>query len=119
MEEQFGVILQKLQAAAPLLTDLATQAAWFEALSALIGGCVALVIFVIGLRYMTGSVGKWALAKANSYDSDPIGAIATLGFGWLATGIAGLVCMTTLLDPWVYITLARPELWLVKRIVGI
>jgi hypothetical protein len=99
----------------PSVVDTALQAARVEAWHALVfnlfGIAAALVLFRVGRRLWT--------AKGNSrweeHDLQVMAGGALLVIG----GIIGFFAVMNTFDPWLWMTMKNPELWIAKKSLGL
>lgn len=91
--------------------EAAKEAARTEALSSLAGGGMAALIAIVGAIAF-----RWLWRRD---DLDETGRIMMLVLAGLAASISAPVAIWSVIDPWVWATLSRPELWLAKKVLGI
>src|SRR5690349_20065957 len=87
--------------------EAARQAARIEPYSSLMGGalCAAIAAAIaLGIRWM------W---KSDAVDEEL--RIVLSGFGGIALAFLIPIALWTFVDPWVWTTIASPELWLAKK----
>lgn len=116
-DDQAAELLHRLNAGAPQITQTLIEAARMEALASVISGSIALIVFGILLRLTLKRVQPWAFAGDRDLIDEP-GREICLVLMWCAVGILGLIASIALLDPWTYITLAKPELWVAHQFMA-
>lgn len=102
--------------------DLAMAAARVQAYTSAIGGVVCLVVAGwLAVAALTLFRKAQSLADANDRygadTSDYWQFFAALIAGFFAA-MFGIAAAVNLLDPWTYIAMQRPELWLAKKALG-
>lgn len=97
---------------APDVVDAALNAARIEAMSAMVGG-----VLCFAIAYACYRVGRWMLWTYSGEDAD----LVAMGGGvaWIVGGVTGAIGAWAFLDPWVWVALTRPELYIAKKAIGL
>ena len=107
LAKQFSQVAEQY---APQVINASLMAAQISALSAMAGGLIAFVIAGTLWR-----VGKFVWQKGDK--DDILYVPACLAYG--SAGIAFCIGVWSFVDPWVWIALTRPEIYIAKRALGL
>jgi hypothetical protein len=110
-------ILSRLDAAfatyAPQVTDLALTSVRITALRNFIAALLGVVFVVVAIKYLV----RWWKVKMDPLDDVEMVRVMGTIFGGIGLAIIGSISITMLIDPWLYIALANPKLYLAKQIM--
>lgn len=107
-------ILGQLQALSPKVVDVALRATQADALASIIMSAFWLGLAVISGLIVWRKVVPWA---RKSETDDFLGFMVPSVLA-VIIGAVGLVSLISLADPWNYIALLHPELWIAHKIIG-
>lgn len=116
LEDKAIEIITQLQHQVPVATKLALQTAEVSALSNLAGGVVALgflATLILIYRYLYR---PWEAASDHSYGGEPEVMIAAAVL-WLAMAISAVIAAAIFFDPWTWVSIARPDLYLAHQLI--
>lgn len=112
LDNKTAEILGQLQHLAPQATQLAMEAARVEAVSKILENGTGVLVGGIALWLMWRNFKK---AVETAEEADDVAVYLGMFFSYLVGGVlfvTGVVCIFCLIDPWVWVTLYHPELWL-------
>lgn len=115
MDKLEAKVIELIERMDPVAYETALQAARVDAVSAIVGNVIGILVGA-GFMYAAWRLWKWSQdKKCKAQDLGVIGCILMAVLGGITTAVSGAM----LLDPWIYVTLYKPELWLAKSVLGL
>lgn len=108
LAKRFGELAEKY---GPNVVDAALQAARVEAYSKIVGSLAGITAMVIGLLiawYL------WNKELEDEHDEIPLRIFG--GIAGIISAIGLVICVSNLLDPWIWTAIQHPELWIAKKV---